>query len=94
MVPGWPDSVVAALGTGRTSWTAVLAAVRLEPGADVASVTTVTTVPIREVVERLVAAGRWKPGDGVSLRLAQLAQDVDERLRRRMRWEPGPRSEA
>lgn len=36
MVPGWPYSVVAALETGRTSWTAVLDAVRLEPGADVA----------------------------------------------------------
>jgi DDE superfamily endonuclease len=57
MVPGWPYSVVAALETGRTSWTAVLDAVRLEPGADVAAV---TTVQIREVVERLVAAGQWR----------------------------------
>ncbi|QCX82904.1 hypothetical protein C9F11_46785 (plasmid) [Streptomyces sp. YIM 121038] len=31
MVPGWPYSFVAALETGRTSWTAVLDAVRLEP---------------------------------------------------------------
>lgn len=53
-VPGWPYSVVAALETGRTSWTAVLDAVRLEPGADVAAV---TTVQIREVIGRLVAAG-------------------------------------
>jgi hypothetical protein len=60
MVPGWPYSVVAALETGRTSWTAVLDAVRLEPGADVAAV---TTVQIREVVARLVAAGQWNPGD-------------------------------
>lgn len=60
MVPGWPYSVVAALETGRTSWTAVLDAVRLEPGVDVAAV---TTMQIREVVERLVAAGQWKPGD-------------------------------
>lgn len=60
MVPGWPYSVVAALETGRTSWTAVLDAVRLEPGADVAAV---TTVQIREVVERLVTVGQWKPGD-------------------------------
>ncbi len=59
-MPGWPYSVVAALETGRTSWTAVLDAVRLEPGADVAAV---TTVQIREVVERLVAAGQWRPGD-------------------------------
>ncbi|MDQ0745906.1 hypothetical protein QF034_000137 [Streptomyces africanus] len=60
MVPGWPCSVVAALETGRTSWTAVLDAVRLEPGADVAAV---TTVQIREVIERLVAADQWRPGD-------------------------------
>ncbi|CAK7279829.1 hypothetical protein SGPA1_10607 [Streptomyces misionensis JCM 4497] len=49
MVPGWHYSVVAALKTGRTSWTAVLDAVRLDPGADVAAV---TTVQLREVVER------------------------------------------
>ncbi|CAM5669487.1 hypothetical protein SATRM34S_07107 [Streptomyces atroolivaceus] len=60
MVPGWPYSVVAALETERTSWTVVLDAVRLEPGADVAAV---TTVQICEVVERLVAAGQWKPSD-------------------------------
>ncbi|GGS13122.1 hypothetical protein GCM10010236_79360 [Streptomyces eurythermus] len=60
MVPGWPYSVVAALETGRTSWTAVLDAVRLELGADVAAV---TTVQIREVIERLVAAGQWRPDD-------------------------------
>lgn len=45
--------------TGHTYWTAVLDSVRLEPGADVAAV---ATVQIREVVERLVAAGRRKPG--------------------------------
>ncbi|RSS04317.1 transposase [Streptomyces sp. WAC04189] len=39
MVPGWPYSVVAALETGRTSWTALLDAIRLEPGADLAAVT-------------------------------------------------------
>ncbi|MEV8418627.1 NF041680 family putative transposase [Streptomyces niveus] len=60
MVPGWPYSVVAALESGCTSWTAVLDAVRLQPGADVAAV---TTMQIREIVERLVAAGQWKPGD-------------------------------
>ena len=31
MIPGWPYSVVAALEPGRTSWTAVLDAVRLGP---------------------------------------------------------------
>ena len=32
MIPGWPYSVIAALEPGRTSWTAVLDAVRLRPG--------------------------------------------------------------
>ena len=39
MIPGWPYSVVAALESGRTSWTAVLDAVRLGPGDDEAAVT-------------------------------------------------------
>jgi hypothetical protein len=60
MIPGWPYSVVAALETGHTSWTAVLDAVRLEPGADLAAV---TTAQIREVTERLIAAGQWREGD-------------------------------
>lgn len=60
VVPGSPYSVVAALKSGRTSWTAVLDAVRLEPGADVAAV---TAVQIREVVEQPIAAGQWKSGD-------------------------------
>ncbi len=60
MVPGWPYSIVAALETGRTSWTALLDTMRPAPGADVAAV---TTVQIREVVERLIAAGQWQQGD-------------------------------
>ncbi|MFJ8476057.1 transposase, partial [Kitasatospora sp. NPDC094011] len=60
MIPGWPYSVVAALETGRTSWTAILDAVRLEPGADVAAV---TAVQLRRVVEGLLAAGQWREGD-------------------------------
>ena len=31
MVPGWPYSVVVALESGRSSWTAQLDAVRLTP---------------------------------------------------------------
>jgi hypothetical protein len=34
MIPGWPYSVIAALESGRTSWTAVLDAVRLGPDDD------------------------------------------------------------
>lgn len=59
MIPGWPYWIVAALETGRTSWTALLDAIRLAPGADVAAV---TTAQIREVVERLIAAGQWSDG--------------------------------
>jgi hypothetical protein len=47
MIPGWPYSVVAALQTGRTSWTAVLDALRLGPDDDV---TAVTAAQLREVV--------------------------------------------
>nr|WP_158675563.1 transposase [Nocardia stercoris] len=39
MIPGWPFSVVVALETGRSSWTALLDAVRLVPGDDAAEVT-------------------------------------------------------
>ena len=55
MIPGWPYSFVAALETGRTSWTAVLDAVRLGPADDA---TAVTAGQLREVVDRLVTAGQ------------------------------------
>ncbi len=60
MMPGWPYSVVVALESGRTSWSAFLDAVRLAPGADLAAV---TARQVREVVERLVTAGQWTEGD-------------------------------
>ena len=60
MIPGWPYSVVAALEPGRTSWTAVLDAVRLGPADDE---TEVTAAQIRDVIDRLVTAGQWRPGD-------------------------------
>ncbi len=60
MIPGWPYSVVAALEPGRTSWTAVLDAVRLGPGDDE---TEVTAAQVREVTGRLIAAGHWRSGD-------------------------------
>ena len=92
MVPGWPYSVVAALETGRTSWTALLDAVRLLPGADVAAV---TTDQIRGVVERLIAAGQWQPIDPPILvvldagydapRIAHLLADLPVEVLGRMR---------
>ena len=60
MIPGWPYSIVAALGSGRSSWTAVLDAVRLGPDDDA---TAVTAGQLRDVVTRLIAAGHWRPGD-------------------------------
>jgi hypothetical protein len=59
-VPGWPYSLVTALETGRSSWTAPLDIRRLVPGDDTA---TVTAVQLRDVVERLITAGHWQPGD-------------------------------
>jgi hypothetical protein len=60
MMPGWPYSIVAALETGRPSWTAILDAIRLKPGADLAAI---TTTQVRDVVARLIAAGQWRAGD-------------------------------
>lgn len=60
MIPGWPYSFVAVLEPGRTSWTQVLDVVRLAPADDA---TEVTAGQLRDVVERLIAAGQWKPGD-------------------------------
>ena len=60
MIPGWPYSVIAALEPGRTSWTAVLDAVRLGPGDDVAEV---TAAQVRGVVTRLIDAGHQSEGD-------------------------------
>jgi hypothetical protein len=60
MIPGWPCSVVAALEPGRTSWTAVLDAVRLGPADDE---TGVTAAQVADVVTRLIEAGRHKEGD-------------------------------
>ena len=60
LIPGWPYSFVVALEPGRTSWTLPLDAVRLGPDDDV---TEVTAAQLRDVVTRLIEAGRWKPGD-------------------------------
>ena len=60
MIPGWPYSVIAALEPGRTSWTAVLDAIRLGPDDDEAEV---TAAQVREVITRLIGAGHWREGD-------------------------------
>jgi hypothetical protein len=60
MIPGWPYSFVCALEPGRTSWTRLLDAVRLGPDDDL---TAVTAAQVREVVQRIIAAGHWHEGD-------------------------------
>jgi len=92
MIPGWPYSVVAALEPGRTSWTAVLDAVRLGPDDDE---TGVTAAQVRDVVTRLIEAGQHKDGDpGILVvfdagydvtRLAYLLADLPVELLGRLR---------
>ena len=74
MVPGWPYSVIAALEPGRTSWTAVLDAVRL--GADDDDETTVTAAQVREVIGWLITAGHWRDGDPDILVVFDAGYDV------------------
>lgn len=50
IIPGWPYSFVAALTADRTSWIAILDAVRLGPADDAAAV---TATQLLDVVERL-----------------------------------------
>jgi len=73
MIPGWPYSVIAALESGRTSWTAVLDAVRLGPDDDEAEV---TAGQVRDVVTRLIAAGHWAQGDPAILVIFDAGYDV------------------
>jgi hypothetical protein len=73
LIPGWPYSFVAALETGRTSWTAVLDAQRLGRADDA---TAVTAAQLRDVVGRLIAAGHWRPGDPDILIVADTGYDT------------------
>ena len=73
MIPGWPYSVIAALEPGRTSWTAVLDAVRLGPDDDEAEV---TAAQVRDVVIRLIEAGHWREGDPGILVVFDAGYDV------------------
>jgi hypothetical protein len=73
LIPGWPYSFVAALETGRTSWTAVLDAVRLGPADDA---TAVTAEQLRAVVGRLITAGHWQPGNADIVIVADAGYDI------------------
>jgi hypothetical protein len=92
MIPGWPYSFAAALEPGRTSWTAVLDAVRLGPEDDE---TEVSAAQVRDVVARLIEAGHWRDGDPDILvvfdagydvtRLARLLADLPAEVLGRLR---------
>jgi hypothetical protein len=73
LIPGWPYSFVAALEPGRTSWTALLDAVRLGPTDDA---TAVTAAQLRAVVDRLIAAGHWRDGDPHVLIVTDAGYDI------------------
>jgi len=73
IIPGRPYSFVAALTPDRTSWTAVLDEVRLGPTDDAAAI---TADQLRKVAERLIAAGRGRPGDRDILVVMDAGYDV------------------
>ena len=73
MIPGWPYSVVAALEPGRTSWTAVLDAIRLGPDDDQVAV---TAAQVRDVIARLITAGHWRQGDPAILVIFDAGYDI------------------
>ena len=62
MIPGWPYSVIAALEPGRTSWTAVLDAIRLGPDDDETEVTAGPGPRGRHPADRGRALARGRPG--------------------------------
>lgn len=72
-IPGWSYSFVAALEPGRSSWTALLDVVRVELDDDVMAV---TGRQLRELVERLLAAGQWRVGDPDILIVADAGYDA------------------
>jgi hypothetical protein len=92
MIPGWPYSMVVALETGRSSWTAPLDVQRLAPGDDAA---VVTATQLRQLIGRLIEAGQWSAGDPDILvvadagydgpRLAWLLRDLPVQILARMR---------
>ena len=72
-IPGWPYSVVAALGPGASSWTVLLDAARIGPYDDE---TDLTAAQLREVVQRLAAAGQHKDGDPAVIIVMDAGYDV------------------
>ncbi len=65
--------MIAALEEGRSSWTAVLDAVRLGPDDDAMAI---TAQQLRAVMTRLIACGQWRPGDPEVLIVADAGYDI------------------
>lgn len=72
-IPGWPYSVAAALGVGRSSWTAPLDVVRIGPDDDL---TGITAAQIRDLVERLRGAGQHTDTDPPVLIVLDSGYDI------------------
>jgi DDE superfamily endonuclease len=72
-VGGWSYSLIAALGPGRSSWTAPLDIVRIGPTDDV---TQVTAAQIRGLVARLVTAGQHTETDPPILIVLDAGYDI------------------
>jgi DDE superfamily endonuclease len=65
--------VIAALESGRTSWTSVPDAVRLGPDDDEVAV---TAAQLRDLITRLIEAGHWHDGDPPILVIFDAGYDV------------------
>lgn len=72
-IPGWPYSVVAALESGGSSWTAPVDLLRLGPDDDL---TGSTADQIRDLIARLIEAGQWCAGDPPVLLVADSGYDL------------------
>src|ERR1035437_1971010 len=93
-LPVWKYSIVAGLHWGTSSWVDPVEARRLLPGEDD---TQVTVAQIRDLLDGLEAAGRWKPGgagrllpgdDDTRVRVAQI-RDLRDGLGAAGRGKPG-----
>lgn len=71
--PRTPSATAAAPEAGRTSWTALLDAVRLGPVDDAIAI---TAAQLREIGGRLIEAGHWQVGDPDILLVMDAGFDV------------------
>lgn len=59
-IPGWPYSMVAAVGSGTSSWTALLDIERIGAGGNDS---VAAALQLRRTVTGLIGAGHWRIGD-------------------------------